>query len=48
MIVITSGIRSFGSDFIKAARNAVAAFSDFNADNDPHGEHEFGSLSIAL
>ena len=46
MIVITSGVRSFGSDFVAEARNAVAVFSGFNDDNDPHGEHDFGSLDV--
>jgi hypothetical protein len=25
----------------------VQRFADFNADNDPHGEHDFGSFEIA-
>ena len=25
----------------------VATFDDFNADNDPHGEHDFGSFDLA-
>jgi hypothetical protein len=25
----------------------VQSFSDFNADNDPHGEHDFGSFELA-
>jgi hypothetical protein len=24
----------------------VAAFSDFTSDNDPHGEHDFGSFTL--
>jgi len=24
----------------------VIAFDDFNADNDPHGEHDFGSFEL--
>jgi hypothetical protein len=24
----------------------VASFSDFNADNDPHDEHDFGSFNL--
>lgn len=26
---------------------AIGAFDDFDADNDPHGEHDFGSLRFA-
>ena len=25
----------------------VATFDDFTADNDPHGEHDFGSFDLA-
>ena len=25
----------------------VQSFADFNADNDPHGEHDFGSFEVA-
>ena len=25
----------------------VATFDDFSADNDPHGEHDFGSFDLA-
>jgi uncharacterized protein DUF3768 len=25
----------------------VTTFSDFNAENDPHEEHDFGSLTLA-
>lgn len=46
VIVITSGIRAMGSDFVGAAAEAVAAFDDFNPDNDPHLEHDFGALEV--
>lgn len=45
-MVVTAGIQAHGADFIAEARKAVAAFSDFNTDNDPHGEHDFGALTI--
>jgi len=44
--VITAGIQAHGADFIAQARKAVAAFDAFNADNDPHGEHDFGALTV--
>ena len=30
-----------------ALRLAVRVFKDFNADNDPHGEHDFGAIDLA-
>ena len=47
MIVITAGIRAQGNDFVSAVTSAVATFSDFTPDNDPHQEHDFGALEVA-
>lgn len=47
IIVITPGIQALGPDFIHAARAAVAAFSEFTPDNDPHLEHDFGALDVS-
>jgi hypothetical protein len=34
-------------DMVKAAAlQRVAAFEDFTEDNDPHGEHDFGSFEL--
>ncbi len=38
--------QALGSEFVAAALRAVAAFDSFDADNDPHGEHDFGSLEV--
>ena len=46
MIVVTAGVQAMGEDFLAEARQAVAAFDTFNEDNDPHGEHDFGSLTV--
>src|SRR5215831_13307676 len=44
--VMTSGVAEL-PDCVKAeAMVQVAAFSDFTADNDPHGEHDFGSFTL--
>jgi hypothetical protein len=43
--MITSGVQALGSEFVTEARKSVAAFTDFNADNDPHGEHDFGTVT---
>ena len=46
MNVVTAGIRELGSDFLAEGTAAVAAFDKFTADNDPHGEHDFGALTV--
>ena len=45
-LVITRGIHDRGDDFFKRAIAAVRAFDDFNADNDPHGEHDMAFLDV--
>ena len=44
--MMTSGVNEL-PDCVKAeAMMQVAAFSDFTTDNDPHGEHNFGSFTL--
>ena len=43
---MTAGINAKGSEFVGKALVRVMAFHDFNADNDPHGEHDFGSFEL--
>ena len=45
-LVITRGIAARGDEFFKRAVAAVRAFIDFNADNDPHGEHDMAFLTV--
>jgi hypothetical protein len=45
-LVITRGVADHGNDFIDRAVKAVRQFSDFTEDNDPHGEHDFGSFEL--
>jgi hypothetical protein len=45
--VITRGVASLGPEFVGEAVRAVRAFDDFSADNDPHGEHDFGAFAVA-
>ena len=45
-VMITRGVQALGPEFIAAALRAVAAFDSFDADNDPHGEHDFGSVQV--
>ena len=44
--MMTSGVAEL-PDCVKAeAVMQVARFSDFTDDNDPHGEHDFGSFTL--
>jgi hypothetical protein len=46
-IMMTCGVVEL-PDMVKAAALCeVATFSAFTADNDPHGEHDFGSFELA-
>jgi hypothetical protein len=44
--VITSGIAALGSDTVASIVEAVAVFDGFCDSNDPHEEHDFGSLEV--
>jgi len=45
--MVTVGVRAFGPDFMALAARAVQQHSCFTADNDPYGEHDFGSFILA-
>lgn len=45
-VLITAGIKVLGTQAIMAILSAVRRFDDFSADNDPYGEHDFGSLEV--
>lgn len=45
--MLTCGIRAYGPDFIQLAVKAVRDHASFTADNDPYGEHDFGSFNLA-
>ncbi len=44
--VVTAGVNANGPEFVLRALDAVAGFSEFTSDNDPHGEHDFGIIQI--
>ena len=46
MVVMTNGVGAFGLETVRAIFAAVASFTDFTPDNDPWGEHDFGSLTV--
>ena len=45
-LVITSGIDGLGLAMKAMIFEAVRNFKDFNSDNDPNNEHDFGSLKV--
>lgn len=46
VILLTSGLQAMGTDFVVWAVDAVRTFTAFSEDNDPWGEHDFGSVEI--
>ncbi len=45
-VMMTSGVDAL-PDMVKcAALQKVATFDEFNEDNDPYGEHDFGSFEL--
>ncbi len=46
-VMLTAGVDALPSDVKATAIRKVATFSDFSPDNDPHGEHDFGSFDLA-
>ncbi len=45
-LVITRAVAARGDAFFRHAVAAVRDFDDFNADNDPHGEHDMAFLDV--
>ena len=46
-VMMTAGVDALPSDVKAVVIRRVATFSEFNEDNDPHGEHDFGSFTLA-
>jgi hypothetical protein len=46
-VVMTQGVAELPLDLKARAILAVQSFAAFNADNDPHGEHDFGNFELA-
>jgi hypothetical protein len=44
--LFSAGVSAVGVAFAHEALARVRAFSEFNAHNDPYGEHDFGSLIL--
>ena len=45
-VVMTAGVQSLDDEWRAALVNGVGCIKDFSEDNDPHREHDFGSLEI--
>ena len=45
-VMMTTGVDALPSDVKAMVIRRVATFSDFNADNDPRQEHDFGSFTL--
>ncbi|ABC90775.1 hypothetical conserved protein [Rhizobium etli CFN 42] len=43
-MVLTSGVAGLSGHDLGAVLHQVRTFDAFSADNDPHGEHDFGSF----
>jgi hypothetical protein len=46
-VVITQGVAALESDVRAMVIRKVVTFDAFTPDNDPHGEHDFGSFNVA-
>ena len=45
-IMMTRGVSELGIPFTTKALALLAAFNAFTGDNDPYGEHDFGSFEL--
>lgn len=47
VVLITSGIEALTPELKARVLKKVRDFSDFDADNDPHQEHDFGAFELS-
>lgn len=45
-LMITHGVQALGIQKVQEICKLVSMFNDFNEDNDPYHEHDFGSLEF--
>ena len=43
-VMLTRRVQALGEEAVAEVLTAVRSFSDFTPDNDPYGEHDFGSF----
>ncbi len=46
-LVMTASVQSIPPDTVALALTKMRAFNEFTPDNDPYGEHDFGSFEVA-
>ena len=46
-VALSAAVAALPASIVAEVLEAVRTFDRFDADNDPHGEHDFGSLEIA-
>ncbi len=46
-VMMTAGVDALPSDVKAMVIRRVATFSEFTPENDPHGEHDFGSFILS-
>lgn len=45
-LMLTAGVQALTEATVIGAMGAVRDFNSFTDDNDPHGEHDFGSIEV--
>ena len=45
-VMMTAGVQAHGAAFIAKAVTTMKVFAAFDADNDPHHEHDFGAFEV--
>jgi hypothetical protein len=45
-VVMTAGVAALPEDTLTQVLERVRHFDEFTTDNDPHGEHDFGSFEV--
>ena len=46
IFLVTHSINELGDEKVNQILERIRTFSDFSENNDPHGEHDFGSFEI--
>jgi hypothetical protein len=46
-VMLTAGVDALADEAKAMVLSKVRTFAAFNGDNDPHGEHDFGSFELA-